>query len=336
MAQLSDQSFGMAKTVDDDTSVVGNAWKVAPGDHARVWNECRNSGCITINWLNYWNFTGASEQEIRQRLPKKGDGSRGAHSIHQFVNEIQVKDVIVANNGLSHVEGIGIVTSEYLPPDHRDNPRRKMDGHRHARLVKWLVKEPIDLHRPLFIRPTVEALDPVQCYFIKRAYLKRDPELQKMLDWLLPSDSQSSLAVDIEEVAQNQNIPPTTKKALIDARLGQGTFRTKVLQRWGQRCAVTSSVTVKAIRASHILPWSESTDKERLDPDNGLPLIANLDALFDRGLISFEVSGRMIVSSELNAEERQILGIGENSLTKTPTAKMAVYLAHHRNKHGFK
>lgn len=336
MVQRAQQTSSIAKIAGDYTGVVGNAWKVAPGDHAYVWDECRDSGCITINWLNDRNFNDfASEQEIRQALPKKGDGSRGAPSIWQFVNDIQIGDVVVANNGLSHVEGIGVVTSDYLHPRHRDNPRRKEDNHCHARLVEWQVMDRIDLRRQLFIRPTVESLDSLQCHVIKRAYLKQSPELKKTLDMLLPDDSQCAQAADVDEISNSRHVSSTTKKALIDARLGQGRFRKDVLHQWGQRCAVCSAITQKAIRASHIKPWRDSTNDERLDPNNGLPLVASLDALFDVGLISFESTGRMIISPNLSGAERKIFGIVGSSLTKRPKAKMAAYLADHRRRHGF-
>jgi len=90
-----------------------------------------------------------------------------------------------------------------------------------------------------------------------------------------------------------------------------------------------------AIRASHIKPWRESSNAERLDPNNGLPLIASLDALFDAGLISFDSCGKLIVSLKVSTTERGIFGVAQTSLRKKPTAKMADYLAHHRAKHGF-
>src|SRR6266446_4257896 len=147
---------------------------------------------------------------------------------------------------------------------------------------------------------------------------------------------ESELVKDLSEIGQQRNVDPTTKKALVDARLGQGKFRAKVLQSWDNCCSVTGSMIQAAIRASHIKPWRESSNAERLDPDNGLPLIASLDALFDTGLISFDSSGKLISASTVSTTERDIFGIGETSLRKKPTAKMAGYLAHHRAKHRFK
>jgi hypothetical protein len=145
----------------------------------------------------------------------------------------------------------------------------------------------------------------------------------------------NALIDDLKRIDLEQNVDPTQKKALVDARLGQGKFRSRVLEAWGNRCSVTGSAIQAAIKASHIKPWRESNCVERLDPNNGLPLIASLDALFDAGLISFDSSGRLIASSKVSMMERQIFGIGEASLKKKPNAKTAEYLAHHRVSHGF-
>lgn len=132
-------------------------------------------------------------------------------------------------------------------------------------------------------------------------------------------------------IISRKKIDATIKAALVNARVGQGKFRSEVLELWGNRCAVTGSVTVDAIRASHIKPWRHSTDEERLDPNNGLPLVASLDALFDTGLISFASSGTLIVSSVLSKSERQIFGLDSQSLIKAPPQKTVEYLAYHRD-----
>jgi hypothetical protein len=144
-----------------------------------------------------------------------------------------------------------------------------------------------------------------------------------------------TLLEEITNVIEDPKIGATEKAAQILARIGQDEFRKRVLGRWRNCCAVTGSKTLEAIRASHIKPWSDCdpTNGERLIADNGIPLIASLDALFDKGLISFDSSGRMIVSAKLDDSERQIFGIDEDkSLTKKPTEKMAAYLAYHREK----
>ncbi|MGE3509821.1 MAG: HNH endonuclease [Vicinamibacterales bacterium] len=145
-----------------------------------------------------------------------------------------------------------------------------------------------------------------------------------------PSDF-STLAPDLRAVLK-RDTDDTTKEALVDARVGQGRFRMQVLAAWDYRCAVTGVSTLEAIRASHIRPWRDSSDEQRLDPHNGLPLLASLDALFDAGLVSFEQRGELLISSALPEAERELLGLNHSGLTNAPSSGTAKYLAYHRGK----
>ena len=102
-----------------------------------------------------------------------------------------------------------------------------------------------------------------------------------------------------------------------------------MLEKWGNACAVTGCTVQATLRASHCKPWRDSDNRERLDPHNGLPLVANLDALFDVGLISFDSAGDMLVSSRITGPERAMLGLPAR-LRKYPSKFLATYLAHHR------
>lgn len=64
----------------------------------------------------------------------------------------------------------------------------------------------------------------------------------------------SGLGGDLIPIITSQANGPTTVQALVDARVGQGKFRADVLGLWNNRCCVTGSSTVAAIRASHIKP----------------------------------------------------------------------------------
>jgi hypothetical protein len=50
------------------------------------------------------------------------------------------------------------------------------------------------------------------------------------------------------------------------------------------------------LRASHCKPWRDSNNDERLDGENGLLLAPSIDHLFDRGSISFQRDGGLIIS----------------------------------------
>ena len=139
----------------------------------------------------------------------------------------------------------------------------------------------------------------------------------------------STLTEDLSAIARRK-IAPTTKAALVNARVGQGLFRSQVLKVWGNCCAVTGSTTLDAIRASHIKPWRSCPDEEQLDSSNGLPLIASLDALFDAGLISFKSDGGLLVSETLSHSERSIFSVVDCCLKTAPTKATAKYLTYHR------
>jgi hypothetical protein len=96
-----------------------------------------------------------------------------------------------------------------------------------------------------------------------------------------------SLAEDLLDLLPNSS---TEQKSIVLARLGQGKFRAGVIEAWkiGEKCPLTKIDVRELLVASHIKPWSECNDEERLDPANGLLLATHVDKLFDKHLISFE------------------------------------------------
>ena len=141
-----------------------------------------------------------------------------------------------------------------------------------------------------------------------------------------------ALVADIKQIISSETTNPTTKQAHINARLGQGKFGSEVRELWNHRCSVTGSSTKEALEASHIQRWADSNDRQRLDPNNGLLLTANLHKLFDAGLISFDDSGKMLVSSKLSLPEQEIFGVIGKQLSQKPSAETAHYLSFHRTK----
>jgi hypothetical protein len=122
----------------------------------------------------------------------------------------------------------------------------------------------------------------------------------------------AQLAEDIFETIGRTDIAPTTREALVQARVGQGIFREGLVSHWGGRCAVTGCSNLAVLRASHIKPWRKCCDAERLDVNNGLLLTANLDALFDMGLIAFYEDGSMWIAPSITEHQRGELGLPGN------------------------
>lgn len=131
-----------------------------------------------------------------------------------------------------------------------------------------------------------------------------------------PTRTDADIEADLREL-DSSVLEETTRTALIDARLGQGRFRKELLRIWDGACAVTGCRVEAILHASHCKPWRASDNAERLDPNNGLLLVANLDALFDAGLITFGDDGSMQVASRVPSKERQTLGLC-GGLARTP------------------
>lgn len=137
-------------------------------------------------------------------------------------------------------------------------------------------------------------------------------------------------------VSAGETLPPegsTEREQVIAARKGQGVYRERLLAKWDGACAVTGLAEPALLMASHAKPWKIASNAERLDGDNGLPLIPNLDKLFDKGFISFSDDGTVLLSPVLSAVACATFGVNATTrLLKPLNAAQRTYMAHHRNR----
>jgi putative restriction endonuclease len=157
-----------------------------------------------------------------------------------------------------------------------------------------------------------------------------------MLAKALPSQAADQYSATL--AAALAKLPPGVKgteiERLVIQRVGQHAFRQAQMDYWGGACAVTGVSIPEVLRASHAKPWAEcESDAERLDVYNGFLLSANLDALFDRFLISFTDSGQLLCSSHLK-NEAQSLGITDQMRLRWISEKHIGYLSFHRKLYG--
>lgn len=124
----------------------------------------------------------------------------------------------------------------------------------------------------------------------------------------------------------------TERTGLITSRVGQGQYRIKLLDKWDRKCAVTGVDSANILIASHILPWKDSNDEQRLDTENGILLSPSLDALFDRHLISFNDKGEIILSNIISEEHYKSLGVHKKMKLRNVSERMKQYLQQHRER----
>jgi putative restriction endonuclease len=139
------------------------------------------------------------------------------------------------------------------------------------------------------------------------------PTSEDALRQLLGVQPDSELEVLPREGIRVRKRPPTGATetvASVKLRRGQEYFRDAVLNNFGGRCGITGLGVRDLLIASHILPWGTHT-AERLNVRNGLCLSRLHDAAFDRGLIAFDDTLRLLLSPKLKAELPQ-RAIAEN------------------------
>lgn len=128
-------------------------------------------------------------------------------------------------------------------------------------------------------------------------------------------------------------LPPqnTSSIATVNIRIGQSYFKAATSIICGHRCVVTGVADQKPsiLIGSHIKPWSESDDTERMDGHNGLLLAPHVDKLFDKHLITFSDDKRIIVSAQLEGDVLETWGI-DTQKVYTLTEKQLEYMQHHR------
>lgn len=113
------------------------------------------------------------------------------------------------------------------------------------------------------------------------------------IDALAPFGVEQAMDAAMEtSIRERVDIPSTEATQLIKARRGQGLYKSRV-ELLEEGCRVTGVRRPQHLVASHIKPWRDSTDAEKLDGHNGLLLSPHVDHLFDRAYISFSDSGKL-------------------------------------------
>lgn len=95
---------------------------------------------------------------------------------------------------------------------------------------------------------------------------------------------------------------PTEVERTIRARRVQAFFRTAVLASYEGRCALSDLAIPELLNTSHIIPWKVNANR-RADPRNGIALNALYDRAFDRGLITFDASLRVVISRRVHIDD---------------------------------
>jgi hypothetical protein len=176
---------------------------------------------------------------------------------------------------------------------------------------------------------------------LQGVYLAKVPELMgsALLDLLgnqdlrMPVVQLSELTFNAEEqqIVADDALTETEKTTLVLSRRGQGKFRARV-QTVEKSCRVTGVTSKELLIASHIKPWADSDNVERLNGNNGLFLSPHIDRLFDGGFISFTSSGEMLVSSKLDRDVLDRWSVNPLAKVGRFNDEQSYFLEYHQSK----
>lgn len=133
---------------------------------------------------------------------------------------------------------------------------------------------------------------------------------------------------NIETDADNLQMVGKERETYIKTRVNQSLFRERLLNKYDCCCLCKISNT-RFLIASHIKPWADSENDEKLDADNGFLLCPNHDALFDSGYISFDDNGNILISEQLGQVDAIFMNVDKNMKIHL-SDRNKKYLEYHR------
>ena len=110
-------------------------WLYAPGEKARKWEECKANNMLLLGWDPIGDFTQySSVGEINSVLKEKyGSGNSYMNdqlAIWQFLNDMNIGDIVYAKNGVNKIVGKGIVEGDYIYDETRNE-------YKNTRKINW-------------------------------------------------------------------------------------------------------------------------------------------------------------------------------------------------------
>lgn len=147
---------------------------------------------------------------------------------------------------------------------------------------------------------------------------EEDPTRRDRLLALIGDDAPQELVLDaFEPFEADERAFELARQAI---REGQGTFRARLLDAYGGRCAITGEHTEPVLDAAHIQPYLGPRSNH---VQNGLLLTKEFHVLFDRGYVAVTPDLTVRVSPRLKAEwsnGRRYYPYDGVKLTEVPTA----------------
>ena len=279
---------------------------------------------------------------------KRADGAR--NYFYDTMTEVQPGDLVFSFCD-TQIKAVGIATQAAEPSV---KPNFGSAGGNWSD-YGWLVQvEFQELHQPFRPKDYMDRLGPLlpakyaplqangnglQGVYLTELPLALASELQSLVGaqfTLAPSDviklepPESVVEQELAALIGRVDLTTTEKRQLVNARVGQGLFKNNVRLN-EHACRVTGVSQLHHLRASHIKPWKDSSNEEKLHGCNGLLLAPHVDHLFDRGFISFEDDGDLVIADSMEPDVLAAWSIEFPRNVGSFNSDQRQFLTHHRD-----
>ena len=130
-------SDAMQPTLFDSPAITNpnpRIWIYAPGEQARLWNACLQQSLMRLGWDelgDYHQFDSRQAVIAKMKEVYEVDNkSNDALAVWQFLNDMQIGDIVYAKKGTYHIIGRGVVEADYVYDD-------SLDEFKNTRRIRW-------------------------------------------------------------------------------------------------------------------------------------------------------------------------------------------------------
>ena len=122
-------------------------WTISPGRGGERWEDFLRHNLIAIDWPGLHDVRGFETQGALNEFlilldPERGRRTNDTLACWQFANDMNIGDVVFANQGRRRVLGVGRIEGDYEYDENRES-------FKHIRKVRWLSEGPWDLPEEL-------------------------------------------------------------------------------------------------------------------------------------------------------------------------------------------
>lgn len=186
------------KELLDIDSEITRIWKIAPGDYIKrhvMWPIFKEKGYIGIGYFickdlmkkNYKSFkTYEDLHETLKQCANRPTVGSAARMIWNFTNEVDIGDIVIANDGNKGILGIGLIRSNYIGPTASYKLNLDPDNeYFHFREVEWLITDPMEMENDhFFAQQTITPIDEQRWNQIKEAYINNSKDYREIFQYM--------------------------------------------------------------------------------------------------------------------------------------------------------